>query len=67
MKFYEITYMIDDEPHERLSALAERYAKANGWNEKAMLQFATASMSKADIETKLQFLEKQIVLLEKES
>ena len=66
MQFYDIIYTIEDETHERLSALAERYAKINGWNERAMLQFAISAMSKADIETKIQFLEKQIVLLEKE-
>lgn len=31
MKFYEITYIIEDEQQERLSALAERYEKVNGW------------------------------------
>lgn len=36
MKFYEITYIIEDEQQERLSALAERYEKVNGWNEKEM-------------------------------
>lgn len=66
MKFYEITYIIEDEQRERLLALAERYEKINGWNEKETLQFAVAATSKYDIETKLQFLENEIVKLEEE-
>lgn len=66
MKFYEITYMLEDEQHERLSELVERYEKIKGWNEKETLQFAVTSTSKADIEGKLQFLEEQIVQMEKE-
>ena len=57
--------MMEDEPYERLSALAERYAKINGMNEKEILQLAVTAASKKDIEEKLQFLEKQIVQLEK--
>lgn len=34
MKFYEITYMIEDEQQEWLLALAKCYEKVNGWNEK---------------------------------
>ncbi len=66
MKFYEITYIIEDEQQERLFALAERYEKVNGWNEKEILQFAVSATSKDDIETKLQFWENEIVKLEKD-
>lgn len=66
MKFYEITYIIEDEQQERLSALAERYEKVNGWNEKEILQFAVAATSKEEMESKLQFLEKEIVKMEKD-
>lgn len=66
MKFYEITYMVEEKAYKRLSVLAERYEKVKGWNEKEMLQFAVSAMNAADIEAKLQFLEKQVVLLEKE-
>ncbi len=66
MKFYEITYIVDDEQQEKLSILAERYEKINGWNEKEMLQFAVAATSKGDIETKLRFLENEIIKLEKD-
>lgn len=66
MNFYEITYIVEDGQQERLSALAERYEKVNGWNEKEILQFAVTATSKDDIETKLQFLEKEIVKLEKD-
>lgn len=66
MKFYEITYIIEDEQQERLSALAERYEKVNGWNEKEILQFAVAATSKEEMESKLQFLENEIVKMEKD-
>lgn len=66
MKFYEITYIVEDETNERLSKLAERYEKIKGWNEKEILQFAVAATSKTDIEAKLNFLEEQIVPLEEE-
>lgn len=66
MKFYEITYIIDDVQQEKLSALAERYEKINGWNEKQMLQFGVAATSKGDIETKFLFLENEISKLEKD-
>lgn len=61
MKFYEITYIIDDEQQEKLSALAERYEKINGWNEKEILQFAVTATSKEDMETKLRFMESNIL------
>lgn len=66
MKFYDITYIIDDETNARLSKLAERYEKIKGWNEKETLQFAVAATSKSDIEAKLVFLEEQILPLEEE-
>lgn len=66
MKFYEITYIIDDEQQEKLSALAERYEKINGWNEKEILQFAVTATSKEDMETKLRFMESNIIKLEKD-
>ena len=56
MNFYEIRYVIEDEQQQRLLALAERYKKVNGWNEKEILQFAVTATSKYDIEAKLQFL-----------
>ena len=65
MKFYEITYMIEDEQNEKLSALAERYEKIKGWSEKEVLQFAIATTSRDDIEIKLHFLENEIIKLEK--
>ncbi len=65
MKFYEITYIIEDEQNEKLSALAERYEKIKGWSEKEVLQFAIATTSRDDIEIKLHFLENEIIKLEK--
>ncbi len=64
MEFYEVTYIVESDAQERLSALAERYKKINGWNEKEILQFAVAATSKADIEQKLQFLEEYISHIE---
>ena len=66
MKFYEIMYIIEDEQQERLLALAERYEKVNGWNEKEILQFAVAATYKYDMESKLKFLEGEIVKIEKD-
>lgn len=66
MKFYEITYTIEDDMDKRLSALAERYKKVNDWDTRDMLQFAVAATSGTDIMAKLQFLEEQIAQLEKE-
>ena len=64
MEFYEVTYIVDNDAQERLSALAERYKKINGWNEKEILQFSVAATSKTDIELKLQFLEEYITHIE---
>ena len=66
MKFYEIMYIIEDEQQERLLALAERYEKVNGWNEKEILQFAVAATYKYDMESKLKFLEGEIEKKEKD-
>ena len=66
MKFYEITYMLEDEQNKRLSGLVERYEKIKGWSEREMLQFAVTAHSKEDTERNLQFLEEQIVQMEKE-
>lgn len=67
MNFYDITYIIDeDNQKEKLAELTERYRKIYGWNEKETLQFAITSTAEEDIETKLHFLENEIVKLEKE-
>lgn len=66
MKFYEITYILEDEQYKRLSQLAERYEKIKGWNEKEMLQFAVNATAKTDIDDKVRFLETQIIQFEKE-
>lgn len=59
-----MTYIIEGDAQERLSALAGRYEKINGWKEKEILQFAVAATSKTDIELKLQFLDEYIAHLE---
>ncbi len=59
-----MTYIVENDAQERLSVLAERYKKINGWNEKEILQFAVAATSKTDIELKLQFLEEYITHIE---
>ena len=64
MNFYELTYIVEDEQQERLSGLARRFEKINGWDEKSMLQFAVNADS--DIERKLLFLEKMLLGLERE-
>ena len=65
INFYELTYIIEDGQRKRLSELAERFKRINGWNEKEMLQFAVTATQKVDIDMKLQFLEGIIVDLEK--
>lgn len=67
MKFYEVTYILDNETQERLSLLTKRYNKIKGWNERDALQFAVASTLKEDMEMKLQFLESRIDELEREA
>lgn len=64
MEFYELCYIVEDDAQERLSELAKRYKKINGWNEKDILQFAVAATNKSDIEIKLRFLEECITELE---
>lgn len=45
MQAYEITHIIDNEEWEsRLTELAHRCSKLNGWTEKDLLQFAVTSM-----------------------
>lgn len=66
MKFFELTYIIEDEYEERLEQIAKRFQKINGWDEKEILQFAVGALIKPDIEFKLDFLEKTINQLEKE-
>lgn len=65
MEFYELIYIVEGEAQERLSELAKRYKKINGWNEKDILQFAVTAFAKADIEIKLEFLEKNLERVEK--
>lgn len=64
-KFYELTYIIEDNQQKRLSELAERFKIINGWNEKEMLQFAVTATNQDDLEMKLNFLESIIADLEK--
>ena len=66
MEFYQLCYIVEEEAQEKLSALAKRYEKVNGWNEKDLLQFAVAATSKSDIEVKLRFLEEYITEVELE-
>ena len=49
MEIYEVVYIIEDGQQEKLTALAERYKKINGWDEKEILQFAVTATSQADI------------------
>lgn len=65
INFYELTYIIEDGQRKRLSELAERFKRINGWNEKEMLQFAVTATQQVDIDMKLQFLEGIIRDLEK--
>ena len=55
MYFYKLTYIVEDEQKERLSALAKQYGKINGWNEKDLLQFAVSAFGRSDVELKLEF------------
>ena len=34
MKFFELTFIVEDSQEERLAALAKRFGKVNGWGEK---------------------------------
>lgn len=64
-KFYELTYMIEANQEKKLSALAKRFQKVNGWNEKEMLQFAVTATNRVDLDRKLNFLEHIIEDIEK--
>lgn len=45
MQTYEITHIIENEEWEsKLTELAQRCGKLNGWTEKDLLQFAVTSM-----------------------
>ena len=45
MQSYEITHIIDNEEWEhKLSELADRCKKLNGWSEQDLLQFSVATM-----------------------
>lgn len=45
MQTYEITHIIENEEWEiKLTELAQRCRKLNGWTEKELLQFAVTSM-----------------------
>ena len=65
MNVYEITYIVEGKQQELPSALADRFQKVNGWNEKEILQFAVAATSKNNIETQPRFLENEIVNLKR--
>ena len=65
MRFFELTFIVEDSQEERLAALAKRFGKVNGWGEKDILQFAVAAVHKAEIEAKLDFLENVIEGMEK--
>ena len=56
-KFYELTYIIEGGHIKKISELAEKFKKINGWNEKEMLQFAVTATQKADMDMKMKFLE----------
>ena len=66
MYFYKLTYIVEDEQKERLSALAKQYGKINGWNEKDVLQFAVSAFGRLDVELKLEFLEKNLERIKRE-
>ena len=63
-KYYELTYIIEDYQQKRLSELAERFRKINGWNEKEMLQFAVTATNQVDLDMKFKFLESLLTDLE---
>lgn len=67
MKFYELTYILEDEQEEKLLVLTERYRRINGWNEKDLLQFAVTALNRLDMDKKLQFLENRINQLEEDN
>ena len=66
MNSYKLDYTLGIDQQKTLSALARRFREINGWGEQELLQYAAAANSKAEIEMKLQFLQKQVALLEDE-
>lgn len=69
MTFYELTFWLEDDQQQRLSALAERYKKINDWDEKSLLQFALTTLTNNtnNIEMMLKYLEIKIEQLEEEN
>lgn len=67
MKFYELTYILEDEQEEKLLVLTERYRRINDWNEKDLLQFAVTALNRLDMDKKLQFLENRLNQLEEDN
>ena len=67
MEICGLTYTLEGGAQERFISLAECYKRLNGWSKKDILQFAINATSETDIEIKLQFLEKHISQLERES
>lgn len=65
MKFFELTFIVEDSQQEHLAALAERFGRVNGWGEKDILQFAVSALHEAEIDAKLDFLENVIEKMEK--
>lgn len=66
MHFYNLMYIVEERNQKRLSELAERFDKINGWHEKELLQFSVLAMGKEDIESKLCFWEEILDKLERE-
>ncbi len=65
MTLYELICIVDDEQQERLSELAKRYEKINGWKEKDILQFGVVALKK-NMDLILEFLEITAEQLESE-
>ena len=65
MQTYEITHIIENEEWERkLTELAQRCRKLNGWTEKELLQFAVTSMTMYRVW--LMYLEDIVIDMEQE-
>ena len=65
MQSFEITHIIDnDEWEQKLSELADRCRKINGWSEKDLLQFAVSAMPMYRVW--LIYLEDKIIEMEQE-
>ena len=58
MNSYKLDYTLGIDQQKTLSVLARRFREINGWGEQELLQYAAAANSKAEIEMKLQFLQK---------